>query len=174
MTEKFVTYGIVIFAVTVIYGYLNRGAKTEIPQTNNGHFVLRMNKLYGIISVIGILLGLLIAIMIITTNAPFIIAFIVLAIFLVTGIPLIMIYKNHYLKFDNNIIEVQNYIGKVQSLEWKKIRNISFNYFTGFISITDNYGTRIKVHYHLVGFSSFIRTMEAETNWTEEQLKLPN
>jgi hypothetical protein len=89
------------------------------------------------------------------------------------GIPMVLWFKNHRLKFNQTDIEVINVYGQRNSIAWKEINSISFNHFSGFITITDPKGTRLKAHQHLVGLSVFTNMMEAKTLWTVEELRLP-
>ncbi len=173
MTEKIFIYGFVALAVGLAIGYLNRGTKSQVV-SDNGQYFLRMNKFYGAISILSIFLGLLIAIMIIVTDEPLIVAIITLFIFLGLGIPLFLLYKNHYLKFNNELIEVKNYLGSLKSIQWIDVQDVSFNHFSSLLTISDKQGNKIKIHQHIVGFATFIKTMEDKTNWTAVQLRLPH
>lgn len=173
MTEKFIIYGLIAISVGLALSYLKSATAPQVSSADSGQLFLRMNKFYGIISIIGIFLGILISTMIVITDEPFIIAAITLLIFLGSGIPLFLLYKNHYLKFANRIIEVKNYLGRQQSILWIDIQNISFNHFSGLLTISDKQGSKIKIHQHVVGLSTFVKTMEEKTNWTAEKLRLP-
>ncbi len=173
MIEKIFVYGLTVIAVGISIGYLNRGTQSQVASTGSGQYSLKMNTLYGVISILGILLGLIIATMIILEDDSLIYAVIILFMFLGSGVPLFLLYKNHYLKFDSRVVEVKNFIGRQKSIQWLVVQNISFNHLSGLLTISDSHENKIKIHQHIVGFATFIKTLEEKTNWTAEQLRLP-
>jgi hypothetical protein len=173
MAEKIILYGLVSIIVTLALRYARKGSEKNIVPTKNGQFYLRMNKLYGIMGIIGFFFGLFITVMIIITNSGLPFAIITLLIFLGTGLPCFIYYKNHCLKFNDKLIEVKNFFGREKRISWIEIQNISFNHFSGLLTILDNKGNKIKIHQHIVGLSSFLKMMKEKTNWTADKLRIP-
>ena len=73
MTEKFIIYGLIAISVGLALSYLKSATAPQVSSADSGQLFLRMNKFYGIISIIGIFLGILISTMIVITDEPFII-----------------------------------------------------------------------------------------------------
>jgi hypothetical protein len=44
-------------------------------------------------------------------------------------------------------------------MQWGDISQVSFSSFVGVISVVDKQGNVAKAHQHLVGFSSFVKTL---------------
>jgi hypothetical protein len=132
-----------------------------------------MNKLYAVLAIVLFMIGLFVVILIIATDDSFFIAALFFLFFCVSGFILWVYYKNHQVTFNDEIITVKNFSGKITSMQWKAIHNISFNLFTGLIYIIDTGGTTVKIHTHLVGLSSFIKIMEEKTTWRAAKLKIP-
>ena len=173
MIEKIITYALIAISVSLALAYLKKGATTKFFLTGSGKLILRMNKLYAVMGLIGFILGLFITIMIVITKGPLLVAAIVLIIFWGTGIPCWIYYRNHILKFDDKAIEVKSFYGKDGSILWSDISDISFNHFSGLLTILDNKGIIIKIHQHIVGLSSFVKMLEQKTSWTAEKLRMP-
>jgi len=170
---KIFTYGIIAFLVPLALAYLQRGTGEKVTKSKNGQIILRMNKFYGIIGLFGVCLGLAIATMIVVTNGFVGVALMPLLIFVGTGLPCVLYYQNHILKFDEHTIEVKSVFGKVKSVKWADTHSVSFGAVSGLLSITDSKGTRVKIHQHIVGLSEFIKMMEAKTKWRAKDLKIP-
>tara|TARA_R110002074_G_scaffold108432_5_gene234027 strand:- start:1436 stop:1978 length:543 start_codon:yes stop_codon:yes gene_type:complete len=177
MIEKVILYSIVGIAVSVALSFLTKSTGDKIDADEQGAFHLKMNKLYLIAGLGGLIMGLvfLILIPLIADNTTMVIVFIVLLILSIawgTGIPCLMYYKNHRLTFDDLTITVTNVYGKQKQIKWEGINNMKFSPMSGLLTIT-NKTDEIKIHQHLVGLSSFIDSVEKKTNWTAEKLKLP-
>jgi hypothetical protein len=177
MTEKIILYSIIAVAVWTSFAFLTKATGKTVTSNESGYFNLRMNKLYGIMGIIGILFGVLILIFLPMTaeandDGVWMGVIILLLIFWGTGIPCFMYYRNHRLTFGENSISATNVIGKVKEIKWSDISDIKFKVLSGVLVIkTQN--EQIKVHQHLVGLSKFVEFIETKTTWNRKDLKVP-
>ena len=136
-----------------------------------------MNKLYGIVGLVSILFGVFFIIFFITTpdkSDGGIVGgvLLMLLIFWGAGIPCLLYFKNHKVSFNEDSILVVNVFGKQKKVEWAKIADINFKALWGLIVI-DSEGEKVKIHQHMVGISKFIETLERNTHWTNNDLRVP-
>jgi hypothetical protein len=109
MTEKIILYAIIGIAVSTALAFLTKSTGKSVSIDESGQFNLRMNKLYGIMGVIGLVFGLLFLIFLpLTTESNdsgiWMAVILMLLIFWGTGIPCLMYYRNHRVTFDDNLI----------------------------------------------------------------------
>lgn len=88
------------------------------------------------------------------------------------GIPCLLYYRNHKLKFNDDKITVQNWRKKNQEISWAEIDEIKFNPFSGYLKLR-GVNRKLTIHQHLVGLKEFIKKMEEKTKWKASELKLP-
>ena len=177
MTEKVILYAIIGIAVSTSLAFLTKSTGKPIATDESGRFNIRMNKLYGIMGIIGLVFGLLFLIFLPLTTEPndsgiWFIVILMLLIFWGAGIPCLMYYRNHRVSFDDNSIVATNVYGKVKEIKWSDILNIKFKVLSGLLVLTTK-NEIIKVHQHLVGLSKFIELIENKTKWTRKELKIP-
>ncbi len=177
MTEKIFFYAIIGIAVSTALAFLTKSIAKSIDADERGMFKLRMNKLYGILGIISIVIGLLFLIFLLLTSEPndsgiWGGVILTILIFWGLGIPCLMYYRNHRVTFDDNSIVVTNVYGKVKEIKWSDISDVRFKTFAGLLVLTTT-SEQIKVHQHLVGLSKFIEYIENKTKWTRKELKVP-
>lgn len=173
--DKFVLYAIVGISVTIALMFLNKVASRRSVSNEHGWHELRMNRLYQIA---GILVGIIgLSFLLIGLNeqdSTALIAVVIISLgFSALGFISLLWYLNHRLNFNEQFLSASNFYGKSTSLTWNEISNITFNSFSGLITITATDGKKIKAHQHLAGLNSFIELMEQKTKWTAKSLKLP-
>lgn len=177
MKGNYFLYAIVGVTVTAALSYLNKATGKHIDSNENGEFLLRMNKLYNIVGYIGFVTGLIVTIGPLLTDKPDFVTYLLvfLTFFILVGLGLlaVLFYRNHYLRFDNSKIEVRTPFAKTRTMEWAEIKKASFNPGSGFLTLIDEHGRKIKVHQHIVGLGRFVSYLESKTDWTAKKLKLP-
>lgn len=177
MTDKIIFYAIIGIAVTLTMVFLKNATGKEVKIAEDGCYKLRMNKLYGIIGVVCVLMGLIFLIslpfMVDEINAGIVgVMTLVLAICWGSGIPCLLYYRNHRISFDDRSIHVTDVYGKSRTIEWSQITDANFSAFSGLLVLkTEN--EKVKVHQHLVGLSKFMKTLENKIQWTTKELKVP-
>ncbi len=177
MTKSIILYSIIAIAIFATIAFLTKGAGRTVAADNDGLYHLRMNKLYGIIGVVGLVFGLLFLIFLPLTaekiDSSILTGMIIaLLIFWGAGIPCLMIYRNHIVLFDDKLIKAKNVYGRTKEIEWKDIEEIKFKPFAGVLRLKTN-KEKIKVHHHLVGLSKLVEYMESNTKWNRKELKIP-
>lgn len=177
MTEKIILYAIIGIAVSIALAFLTKATGKSVNIDESGQFNLRMNKLYGIMGIIGLVFGLLFLIFLPLTTEPndsgiWMAVILMLLIFWGTGIPCLMYYRNHRVTFDDNSIVTTSVYGKIREIKWTDIEDIRFKAMSGLLVLTTK-DQKVKVHQHLVGLSKFIEFVENKTKWTHKELKVP-
>lgn len=166
-------------AVVVIgLAFLTKATGKPVSPDQSGKLTLKMNRLYGVVGLIGLLFGLTFLIVPplttdhYSTGEIYMAVIVLLLIFWGTGIPGLLYYLNHKVCFDEDAIIVTDLFGKEQEVQWNNIESIKFKFSTGLLILkTDD--KKIKVHQHLVGLSQFIAFVERKTKWTNRELKVP-
>lgn len=177
MTEKIILYTIIGIAVSIAFAFLTKATAKSIAPNKNGLYNLSMNKLYGIMGFVGLIIGLLFLIFLPLTaeqndSGILTIIILMLLIFWGTGIPCLLYYRNHNVTFDDKSIKTTNVFGKLKEIQWSDVLEIKFQALTGLLVLKTNNET-IKVHQHLVGLSKFIEHIEDKTKWNRKELKIP-
>ena len=177
MEENIILYSLIGIAVSLALLFLTKSTDQNVSVDADGFYNLRMNKFYGIIGVVAILIGVLFGILMplreerIDSGLIFGIV-LMLVIFCGTGIPCLMYYRNHRVSFDNKSIKVINVYGNRKEIQWSDISDIKFRALSGLLVIyTSN--ESVKLHQHLVGLGKFMGVLETKTKWTREELRIP-
>lgn len=142
-----------------------------------GQFRLRMHWLYCATGYMSLLTGLVMLIVLTVTEKPetglYIMAIVFFLVFGAAGTWGILFFRNYNVRFDSTQFEVKGSLGRVKKANWNEVQNIKFNTVTGYLTLLDIHGQKLKIHQHLVGFDRFVAFMEGHTRWTANQLKLP-
>lgn len=172
--DSILTNALIVGAVTLVLGYLNRESNKETEASPSGVFLLRMSKLYQVLGLIACVMGLAMLVAVIIENDPELYWFgLPMAVaFILMGGWLLLYYQKHQVEVDENKIRVQNWRGKVVVLEWKEVEKISFNAFSGYIKVIGK-DKKLTIHQHLVGLKNFVALMEQHTSWTAKALRIP-
>lgn len=165
------------FTVAATLSYLNKATGKHVDSNENGEFLLRMNKLYNIVGYVGLGTGVIVTVGPFLTDKPdfamYVMIFLMFLIFIGLGLLSVLFYRNHYLRFDNSKIEVRSPFAKTRTIKWDEMKSASFNPGSGFLTLKDKNGQKIKVHQHIVGLGRFVSYLESKTDWTAKKLKLP-
>jgi ABC-type Fe3+-siderophore transport system permease subunit len=164
-------------AVLVALIYLNRATRKKITPDAAGRLYLRMNNLYSLAGVTGLLIGLGLTISTFFRDEPFtwetmVLIGLILGIFWGAGIPCLLYYKNHRVIFDDTTITVVNVFGGSKTVAWHEITAARFKPLTGMITIYSP-ATTVKVHQHLIGLSHLVNKLTEKKGWTAQQLGIP-
>jgi len=173
--ENLLLYGLIGIAVAVALAFLNKAASNQTTLNEFGWYELRMNRLYQIVGVLVGIMGLSFLYLLIgeRDSAAFITIVILSLGFAYLGLYCWLWYRNHRVKFNEETIKASNAFGKSNSIKWSEISKISYNSFSGLISVMDQQGAAVKIHQHLVGLNTFVEFMEQRTKWNAKDLKLP-
>jgi len=157
----------------IVYSILYRFIAKNIPADKEGKVLLRLPVLYKIIGWI----GLAISVAIITSqfvypDEHFTVLFIFFQVFGCLSVFSILLARNHYVRFDGATLEVRDFLGRVKTVEWAKLKDVGFILFLGLIRLKDDKGQTVYVHHHLKGIDQFLQTFEARTKWTKAVLPM--
>lgn len=177
MTEKIILYAIVGIAVATALAFLTKSTGKTIEAKENGMFHLRVNRLYGIMGILGLVFGLLFLIFLPLTSEPndngvWGLVTLMLLMFWGSGIPCLMYYRNHSVTFNDTTIIATNVYGKTKQIKWTDISGIKFKPLSGLLVLTTQ-SEQVNVFQHLVGLSKFVEFIESKTKWTNKELKVP-
>lgn len=172
--EKVVTQGLIVLAVSLAMGYMNKGASKEIEENIHGEVTLRMNKLYLVLGYVAIGLAsiFMLAIFYYQEKEMLIVGLPVCLLFGGLGLICLLYYRNHELKFNDKKILVKSWKGKIQEIAWEEINEIKFHAFSGYLKLK-GFNKKMTIHQHLVGLKAFTKKMGEKTKWNAVDLKLP-
>lgn len=177
MLEKFIFYVLTGLCISLALSYLNKATGKKVTANQQGEYLLRMHKFYYVLGVISVIIGTVFLVVPPLVDdvdiVMLIVIFFMLLIFGGLGLLCLLYYKNHYLLFDSNRIEVRSHIGKTSSIHWDDIKRAQFNAFSGLLILTTYSGGKLKIHQHLVGLVQFVNQLEERKGWTPQDLKLP-
>jgi hypothetical protein len=177
MLENILSSVLTALSIAVVLGYLSRATHKKVAGDIGGRYLLRMHKFYFISGIAALLLAAVFVAAPFVTRSDdavfYLLAFLMLLLCGGLGLLSLLYYKRHYVLFDETGFEVCNIRGTVKTATWEEIQEARFNSNSGLLTLTIYAGSRIKVHYHLVGFPQFVALLEQKTNWTSEQLRLP-
>ena len=164
--------GVAIISSLTIY--INNSASRSVIKENNEQTVLRVNRLYQIMGIIGILIALVYIATAVYYHEVFmyLMAIAMVGLFGGFGVPCFLTYQNHTLRFDDEKMVVSDWMGKIKTVYWKDIKTIRFNRFSGYIVIKND-KTQVKISQHLVGLKTFLDMMENVSSWSARRLGLP-
>ena len=176
MITVFIVYLIEALIIGVILAIINKGSWKSSTPDIQGRYYLTMHKSYYYIGVAGILFGSLFALSPLFVNDSdlsfSIFMFGVFLMFFILGVICVKYYKNHYLIFDKNGVEVQSFRGENVYAGWNEITAGNFNPFSGNIVFRLlNRKERIAINSRLVGLPSFFEALEANTQINSSDLK---
>jgi lipid-A-disaccharide synthase-like uncharacterized protein len=175
MMENIITYTIVAMVGLLTMYLLNRYASSN-PITDKNNTILVMPKVYlylgyiGTLFIIVLLMGWLITEGFDSSMLPYLLFY---PFMIGGGITVIFTYHRHNVVFDENKISSTNIYGKKSEINWDDISKISFNQFSGMITLSVKNGGKVKMHQHLKGIKIVldrVKQMNVETG----KIKIPN
>jgi hypothetical protein len=157
-------------AVLVALIFLNRATRKELKPDAAGRYHLRMNNLYSLGGVLGLLLGLGLIIVAALRNEHFnfdVVAMMAVILCFCWGpaIPSLLYFKNHRVVLDDTTITVVDVFGKSKTIAWEDITVARVKPLTGMIQIYTPQNT-VKVHQHLIGLAHLINKFTEKKGWT--------
>jgi len=160
---------IVFVVVSVLMKYLGDSSKKNPVINEEGTIILKMNKTYGIIGYIGIgfsaVIGIVASIGAVKSIEDLFIVIGLVAFFLVVGALLVLVSKKMNVRVDDERINYLGITGKTKEIMWNDIKEVSFSKSMLELSLKTN-TTKIKLHMHLIGFSTFIEKMKSKTDYS--------
>jgi hypothetical protein len=176
MIEKILLHLITDCTIGIIIWYLNKMSKKIIIPNIKGEVILRMPRFYKIIGYISLTFGGIMVLGPFVTEKPDLeivaLVFSMLLLFGGVGTLCILCYRNHYLLFDNYGVEVRSPIGKVKHIRWQDISLASFDSLSGYLTLADRNGNKLKIFKQLIGLSIFIDALESKAKCDSKNLNL--
>jgi len=173
MNIELIKYAVII-ALVMLVTYFTRKASLKNPvETQTGVTIYRLPKLYGIIGLISIGIGLipLIAGLVdFSIETLKTVAFLFL-LFGGLGMVLVLMTWVHKIMISGEIIIQKNMLGKIKTVKFSEIEKIRFNNITNELIIKSSNG-KIRCHENLVGFDQLVNTLVEKTDFKREEFGL--
>jgi hypothetical protein len=155
---------------------LYRAAKKQVPLSQNGFYLLRMQKAYLFAGLVSFLLGLA-GISIPFAANDFSLSAVVtsLGVFVILGgigFYMIKLYLNHYVQFNHDLMVVQNAWGHSTTVLFQNIKSARYNSLSGTVIISHSSGKDVGIHEHLVGFQQIIRQIKLANAPTMKDIQI--
>lgn len=176
MTTDIIASLVTTVLTAAAIGYINKAAQKRPDPSITGQYILRVHKIYNITGYASLIFGIL---MVLSTFFEkfelnyYILTLVCFVFFAGLGTLCILYYRNHYLLFDNTMIEVRGPLGRLNRLKWSEIQTAGFNSMSGLIKLKGKDGQAIRINRHLVGLPRFIAMLEDKTGLKADQLQLP-
>jgi hypothetical protein len=173
MNIELIKYAVII-ALVMLITYFSRKASLKNPvETQKGITIYRLPKLYGIIGLISVGIGL---IPLIVGMADFSMETLKTVIFLFLlfgglGMLLVLMTWVHKIMISEEAIIQKNMLGKFKTVKFTEIEKIRFNIITTELIIKSSNG-KIRCHENLVGFGQLVNTLVEKTNFKREEFGL--
>lgn len=162
----------VIPAITaIIASYLYTRTARLVPPQADGKTLLKLPKYFLIIGILGflmvtaVLIGCLFFDDVDNETMPLIPTIILFAIQLLS-LYTIFLAKNHYVLFNDTILEVRNSMGKVRTVEWATLKECDYKLYPAAFKLKEHSGVIVYVSFYNKGINQFLHMLEAKTKWS--------
>lgn len=151
----------------LVEGYLKKATKNNIAADLQQEFTLRMQKAYNIAGYVCLGIASLSLVPPIFEKPDALYYFIVVPFILLFfgffGALFILCCRHHRVVFNDTYIVVWSPLGKEKTTTFKKIVKTKFNATTGFLTLIDEDGQKLRVNQHLTGLHKFITRLRVKT-----------
>ncbi len=155
-----IRYIIVATVTLIITGLLNNLLRSKKPKRKEDNSILEMPKLYLYLSMclfIGFALyaytGLIRNEMNHSMGLRTIYSLFGLTLFF-GGVNTLLLYKNHKVTYNSNLINQISWLGKEKTINWDDIITVSFSSLSSSLKI-ETEKEKIFIHEHIIGYKSF-------------------
>lgn len=160
---------------SAVLAYLARITQKQAAKDVAGFYTLRMHRIYFVVGLIAIIIAVIaIAAGFLTRPEGLMDILMICAIFIFfagLGILSIFLYRKHYIRFDDAAAEVHGVGGNVNSFSWPEVIHARFNRVSGFLILKKTDQSRVQVHYHLIGFGSFLALLKTKSGIPSSELE---
>ncbi len=165
--------GFIGLAIVLVIYYLIKRREDKPSVDQHAEHLMRMKGAYLVCGSTMIIIGFAVLTIPLFIEDVFSICLIAVLVLFGFGIPSYLLGKNHYLKFNDVMIESRGLFGKMHYICWTDVITIRFNRLTGTLIIKDVNHRTIKVHKHLVGLRTYTQAIESHCELKLSDLKLP-
>jgi hypothetical protein len=144
--------------------YLMISSQKKLSLNSEGVIVLRVNKINCIIGIIGIIFGVMLGFIIqefhmVKDDRDLMLAICLISFFMLSGISLILMWKNQRVEIKKKSIKYYDMRGKVKVILWEDINFVKFNRIgLNLVLVTNE--NKVKINLNLIGFQSFVEIMK--------------
>ena len=147
--------------ISGVFYYLYRTSQKKVQPGDQDFFKLRMQKayLYGGIFFLAIGLSAMVIPFVIRDFSPGLLFSLTGTFIILGGIGfyMVMLYCNHWVAFNHEMMVVQNAWGNSTAVFFQNIENARYNSFTGAVAVYIQSGKKVSVHEHLAGFPQILQ-----------------
>ncbi|MFL0267947.1 hypothetical protein [Candidatus Clostridium radicumherbarum] len=160
---KIFSSAIIFLTVFILMKYLGASSKKQAHKNEEGIIVLRMNKAYGIVGYIGILISLVIGVIAtlgtIKNISDLIMAMSMFLFFFIISSMLVMVSKNQRVEAGDEKIIAYSMTGKATVIKWSEVTKVQFSKTSLELKLTAK-RQQAKLHMHFIGFWDFVDLMK--------------
>jgi magnesium-transporting ATPase (P-type) len=173
---KMDTVGIIVcllvgIIVNIVITIMESRSTKYIDLSNLKAVELRINRLYQILGIIIILIGIFTSVSYFFKVEGSYFESISLLIFISgLGLLLLVSYQNHKLKFNEDYIMIYDYLGVVDTLKWEDVNEIEFDSKIGFLKISGD-NKVLKIHRHMRNINVFFKEVKKKTKLDTYELE---
>ena len=173
---KFLIYIITFSIIALSYSYLGKKAKITNLKEENGFKILHIHGFFKVFSIICLIFGIGISLgpWLIpagaTSTTQVALSFLGL-VFIVIFFLLKLISNNHFLKFNDQVIQTQTIFKKQKEINLRDIVKASHNGLTNAITFKDSNGKKLSCSQFLVGIVNLLETIEVKNNLDLKKVK---
>lgn len=152
-----------------VFWYFTKGADRKLP-TIYGRIELRMSRWYLALGIMGVLLGTASLATLFFEDAHIhrtflrVLGALCTLIFLGTGLPCVLYYRNHRVIYTESEFMLVNVWGDLRTYDLSQVVSIELNKWTGLFQLKTKSGLSLKVHTHLIGVTGFLNLIREKNH----------
>ena len=155
--------------IRLIMGIMDGGITKEIKPLEDGKFILKMNKVYGVMGILSCIMALFFIVIGVITGGLFgkdsIYVLIIFALFFLIGLFLVLYSYNTKVEVNSEKLIYRGFTGKIKEIQWNQVENISFNVTSRELILKSN-NIKVKLPIHLKGMGSLINIIKKKVKFS--------
>lgn len=160
--------------VSLVMVLLFKASKKKPKIDKEGNFILKLPKLYSILGLFTIAIGVALFIYdIFFANAEDKMTIFIIGLSLILiGLPLFAKGSISHIKLTNSAIIETTMFGKTKEIKWEEIKDVSFGKVSLELKIKSS-DKSIKAHMHLIGFENLVLLLEEKVGKNRQEFGIP-
>ena len=165
--QSFVVPFLTSIVMVVFFAVLSKSIGKKPKEDELGQVILKMPKLFKGLGIALLVIGIALIIGPLFDSLDLggmIFVLISGLIFLAGGGVVYSMAGRHQVAYDNEVIEVTSYFGKIEQIRWKDIEQMKHNRFSNTIILISVTGDTIKMTEYLKGINEFLSQVKRQIN----------
>lgn len=173
MNIELIKYAVITTIVLLITFFARKASSKNPIETQKGITIYRLPKLYGIIGLISVGVGLIPLISVISDFSIETLKTVAFLFLLFGGLGMLLVLMTWIYKImvSEEAIIQKNMLGKIKTVRFNEIEKIRFNKITTELIIQSTNG-KIRCHENFVGFGHLVNILVKKTNFKREDFGL--